>query len=348
MKTSFYFKILLFIFLSSCNKKNLEKKFVLKGVLKGEIPEYIYLHYGEIKDTARIENGQFQFKGTVDGPIRSNLVIPNHSTMVDDNFYLENSVIKMEVSVEKKKIKSYEINFIKIDTIQGSKTEIIKNDFKMFEKAHKGDLDWNSKLFKKLEAILTKYPKNRYSADLFQNQIKKNIFSKGQVRTLFSKIDTLIISRRQLEDIRRILDPQRILEVGDNLYDFSLPGVNNKLIDTKNFRGKVLLIEFWAYWCVPCRKITPELLEVYDEFRNSNFEILGVSLDHDKQKWKQAILKDKITWGNVVAIEAFESKVAIDYGIYSLPNNYLLDKNGTIVAKNISVDDLRGFLKEKL
>lgn len=328
-----------------CTTHNPQNSFTLNGTIKGEIPEYLFLHYGTVKDSVLVENGQFHFKGKVNAPTPASFSILGVSVMTKDCFFIENNNMQMNVNVEKKSMKGYDINFISIDSMSGSKTELIRKDFEFYESAHNKDDDWNSKLFKKLDTIITNNPSNNYSAYVFIEQLRKEILNKNQIEKLYHKIDTSELSKIQLEDINRIINPSQTLEVGKQIMDFSLTNAKKELISTKDFRGKVLLIDFWASWCAPCRKQNPDLLKVYEEFKNSDFEILGVSIDKDLDKWMSAVKKDGLIWENVIDTRGQESEILAKYGATnSVPQNFLIDKNGLIIAKNISVNDLKKYL----
>lgn len=334
--------------LISCNP-NPKNGFVMKGKIKGDIPIYIFLYYENKIDSSLIENGNFYFEGKVDKPVGAYFHIQNNSNMIDDRFYLENKNIQIEISNQKKLMNNLELNFIKIDTISGSATEIMRRDFEIFVNENQNNSNWNSKLFSKLDSIISSNPRNDFSYNEFLSQIKNGNLNSNQINHLFKKLDTLDLSIVQIEDIHQGINPDKILKVGKQLYDFELPSTDSVNIKTTDFRGKILLIDFWASWCKPCRELNPELLEIYKEFKGSNFEILGVSLDTDIEKWNKAILKDELIWKNVIDTLTRNGKVSAKYKINAIPANYLINKTGTIIAKNIEITELRKLLeKERL
>jgi peroxiredoxin len=126
-------------------------------------------------------------------------------------------------------------------------------------------------------------------------------------------------------------------EVGTIAPDFSAPNPEGKSISLKESLGKVTIIDFWASWCNPCRAENPNVVALYNEFHSKGLNIIGVSLDKDAKKWKEAIAKDKLTWNQVSNLKDFEDPIAVTYGINAIPSTFILDAKGTIVAK-----DLRG------
>ena len=117
-------------------------------------------------------------------------------------------------------------------------------------------------------------------------------------------------------------------------------------IDLKGNRGKYTLVEFWASWCAPCREESPTLVRLYNEYKDRGFTILSVSIDKNTTAWKNAILKDGYTWGNVCDLNGYGGPTAALYTVTAIPNSFLLDKNGRIIAKNLRGKMLESKLAE--
>ncbi len=136
--------------------------------------------------------------------------------------------------------------------------------------------------------------------------------------------------------------------VGSVALDFSQADVNDKQVSLSQFRGKYVLIDFWASWCGPCRRENHNLVKTYNKYKDKNFTVLGVSLDEDKGKWQAAIKKDELTWTHVSDLKGWENEVAQKYRITAIPRNLLLNPEGKIVAKDLRGDDLDDKLEEIL
>ena len=109
-------------------------------------------------------------------------------------------------------------------------------------------------------------------------------------------------------------------------------------------KGKYILLDFWASWCGPCREENPALRNIYKDFKNKNFTIIGISLDKSKERWIDAIKKDSLSWPQVSDLKFWENEIAKAYYLRSIPSNFLLDPNGKIIAKNVSMPELRRML----
>ena len=115
---------------------------------------------------------------------------------------------------------------------------------------------------------------------------------------------------------------------------------DGKPFSLSSTRGKLILVDFWASWCGPCRRENPNVVKAYSKFHAKGFDVFGVSLDKDKDKWLEAIKKDNLTWNHVSDLKGWGNQAAKLYGIRAIPSNLLLDKQGKILAKNLRGEDL--------
>ncbi len=130
--------------------------------------------------------------------------------------------------------------------------------------------------------------------------------------------------------------------------DLVLPDVNGKTVSLSSFRGKYVLLDFWASWCSPCRAENPNVVAAYAKFKNKNFTILSVSLDNSKDAWERAIKDDGLTWTQVSDLKGWRSSAAALYNVQSIPSNFLIDTAGNIIAKNLREKQLDEVLSSVL
>jgi thiol-disulfide isomerase/thioredoxin len=149
-----------------------------------------------------------------------------------------------------------------------------------------------------------------------------------------------------VKDFHTKVEAERVTSEGSIAPEISLADSTGKIIKLSTLRGKVVLIDFWASWCGPCRKDNPHNVELYKKYNSKGFEIYGVSLDRDREKWLEAIKKDGLTWTHVSDLQYWKSEGAKTYGINAIPATVLLDRDGKIIAKKLRGPSLDEKLKE--
>ena len=172
---------------------------------------------------------------------------------------------------------------------------------------------------------------------------EENINSFDSLVRAFEKThQDLDISSKLREKITRLQQTS----IGGIAADIEMIAANGSTIKLSDVNQQYTLIDFWASWCGPCRRESGSLNDLYNKYNNKGFEIYGVSLDSDRDKWLAALEKDNRTWANVSSLEGFKTPAAFDYAVTALPDNYLIDAAGKIIAKNIHGEELEVLLEE--
>jgi peroxiredoxin len=166
------------------------------------------------------------------------------------------------------------------------------------------------------------------------------------LKAIRNKIDSSLIDHPYVKDIDGTLADLERMQPGKEAPDFTLKTINGDSLTLNSLRGKYVLVDFWASWCPDCRKSNPELVKLYNSYKNKNFTIMGVSIDDDETNWKMAVEKDGLIWQQTIGNAGWKSEVAQQYGVKWIPTAMLIDPQGVIVTRSVELSDIEGKLKE--
>ena len=163
---------------------------------------------------------------------------------------------------------------------------------------------------------------------------------------MLNKISAAAKDNNMAREIAKGIDADKLTGPGMPAIDFAQTDTSGKAVALKDFRGKYVLVDFWASWCGPCRAENPNVVAAFNKFKEKKFTVIGVSLDKDKEKWLAAIYKDNLTWTHVSDLNFWDNAVAKLYDIRSIPFNLLIGPDGKIIAKDLHEGELDKKLTE--
>ena len=320
-----------------------KKTFTINGNIEGDYNAMIYLRSSaleNINDSCLVVDNKFKFIGKLEASTKVSLTLVPTSAVAF--FYLENNSIDLTIATSVFKNGTEDINDIEIKKVSGSKTNDLMTSIdeyqKKIEKSEFSIEEKNNKIYKKYFETVIENPEYPV-LDLVLKKPKKNQFlSADQISYLM-----LFAPIKKKVEIEKVKDTLKInnktvlskkLKIGKKMENFSLPNQLGNSVSIEDYKGKVVLINFWASWYKPTRKNNAELIEIYSKYKNKDFEIVSISIDTFADNWIKAIEKDGLTWINLIEIGGWHGKVTNQFEIKGIPLNILLDKEGKIIAVN--------------
>ncbi|MEX0312923.1 MAG: peroxiredoxin family protein, partial [Allomuricauda sp.] len=189
-------------------------------------------------------------------------------------------------------------------------------------------------------------PNSVVSANILS--IYSTTWGKKTTQELFSKFSEENKGSEYGRKIQRYIELNKEPKIGEKFADFEMANQINVPKKLSDVKGKVVLLEFWASWCGPCRQENPNLVQTYKRFNPKGFEIFAVSLDEKKERWLKAIETDSLTWEHVSDLKGSSNEASLIYGVNGIPDNFLIAENGDIIGRNLRGEKLNEKLAELL
>lgn len=341
-----------------CSGQASPTNYTITGHIKGVNNQFIYLKPGYGPDYGSTDsvfsaNGEFTFKGTlvekrlatlaVEGQRKSlGFILEGGHTQITGSIVDMNNA-QMEGSAENHIYAAYkkitlDLNTRNQDILNRLNTAKKSGDTLAYQQAMQQWTEMGSVFEQTYSRFIKKYPSSFAALNICRN----HTFGAPELaHKLLSLLSPSLHKHSIYKEVKNRADVETRIALNKEAPDFKQPTTGGIPFYLSQTKGKYVLIDFWASWCLPCRKESPNLVKAYSKYASKGFEIISVSLDDNREKWLKAILEDTFTWTNVSDLKGWKNKVAILYGVSTIPKNFLLDKTGKIIGMNLIGETLQ-------
>lgn len=336
-----------FLAFSQNKNKPSDKGFEISGNITGYSDgtsvSFVNEQTGQLEKQTTIQNGEFVIKGLLDEPGFRILVFGDQPPVIP--LFIDHSIVK--ISGDKSKLDQLSITGSASQTEYAEYSQQLKPYENLFAEEGEHDAASIAAVEKISEEFVNKYPSS-YVAPIAIIRVLQASQDGLKAEEMYKKVSPKVKETNLAKYVNQQIQVAKINPIGSVISDFSQEDTAGKPINISSFRGKYVLIDFWASWCRPCRQENPNVVAVYNKYHPKNFTVLGISLDQAKPAWLNAIQMDGLTWTHISDLKGWGNDVAAKFHVTSIPQNLLIDPQGKIIAKNLRGDALDKKLGELL
>lgn len=345
------------------------KEYQITGTLEGATGENVVLKNirkgrPEVMDSAKLVDGAFTFKGSVEAPELALLFIDGQQQPVV--FFIDNANITINAKVDDiqnaeitgseltDKLKTFNEEMPGVERMKELQQEYYKAQMAKDKETMQVLGEEANSIMEEQKAYFENFVDNNTTnamgAYMAMNMARS--LSLEELKELIAKFEASLSDHVYVAEMNELVADMEKMEArlaatkeGAVAPDFTLTSKDGKEVSLSSFRGKYVLVDFWASWCGPCRGENPNVVKAYKKYNSKGFEVLSVSVDNNQEKWLEAIEADGLTWTQVRDTDKEVGKL---YAIQNIPTTLLLDKEGVIIAKNLRGEELENKLAELL
>jgi len=327
----------------------------ISGLKDSQLLFYYYAGDSTKTDTVEVKGGKFTWAAKMPQPEKVMVMLPNRYV----EFFAERGKIKITGtadSLDRLKITGSKSQD-ELDAYNNSLQDLTDQESPLYEKWGKGSKEEQAALEAQLDGLrMQKRARaNQYVASHPNSPVSMSVVSEramigdySDVKPIYDKLDNKL---RETPEGKRIAERLVVLkrsDLGEPMLDFTQNNPEGQPVKFAQFKGKYVLVDFWASWCGPCRAENPNVLKAYDQYKDKNFTVVGISLDDNGDKWQKAIKDDHMPWTELSDLKGWKNEVATYYGIQAIPCTYLIDPQGKIIATYLRGEALHKKLAELL
>jgi len=344
MKKLFFLLLFIpFLGFSQSSSKDFEISGNVTGYENGTTVSFLNQQTQVPEKQTTIENGKFIIKGQLTEPSFIVLVFGDQPPAIP--MFIDNS--KINITGDKNNLDKLSITGSKSQDEFAEYSKEMKPYDSLFIPDTKKDAASIAAVEKISENFVKKHPSS-YVAPIAIIRVMQSSENEVLAEKLYQLLTKEVKSSQLSQYVNQQLALAKINPIGSQVANFSQEDTSGRPVKISSFRGKYVLIDFWASWCRPCRAENPNVVAAFNKYHDKNFTVLGVSLDQAKPAWMSAIHMDGLTWTHISDLKGWGNQVASLFHVVSIPQNLLIDPNGKIIAKNLRGEALDNKLEEIL